>query len=161
MYTLIFLLDLATSLPKWKMEGSYSLDLTGGLSAAFNTLLMGKYRLVAVDANGANYKGSHLHAEDLPLESIGDINVPEGKFGWAIRNNLDLYDIYVFSTAEFVQGFIAACNSLRVDFRDYIAGTPFQTIYSPHVHNLPYIIEGYEIDQSPLIKSPQTLQTQE
>lgn len=72
------------------------------------------------------------------------------KFGWWIESidDADMYHLYAFDDAQFIQGFISICNAFNVDFRDYIFGPPFK-----YNHNtkeiIYYTIQGYEIDPIP------------
>ncbi|CAH6419464.1 Hypothetical protein HVR_LOCUS644 [uncultured virus] len=85
----------------------------------------------------------------LPQQAIVQ-NIPSGYFAWGIYNpnlihKLDLtsYDLYMFQSFEFIQGFISVCDAFQVDFREYSLGLPFRTEQGRNVF---YGIEGYDVD---------------
>jgi hypothetical protein len=66
--------------------------------------------------------------------------------GWWLKNGSDpthtTYNLVVFETKDFIDGFISICNYLKVDFRNYIADTVF---YMNAGVKIPQYIEGYYI----------------
>lgn len=55
------------------------------------------------------------------------------------------YDLCVFKTKEFIEGFISIFKTFQREFRDYIAGPPFK--YDKNNNKIDIKIEGYDIPQ--------------
>src|SRR3989304_2198694 len=132
--------------PLWTLQGPLSGELIAGIIIGMYILyarlpdfysviiLRGNisiyFQLIGiVDINQLMY---YFHQSDLTETEFltNNIVLRPGKYGlWIIDEHF--FGLHSFSTPEFIQGFISICNASQVDFRDYIAGPPFQSVSDP------------------------------
>lgn len=161
--------------PLWTLNGPFSGDLIAGLVVGMSTIInniivnyerevnyiiniVNRKELISIDAQSALQFEHVLHEyiayNDIFNDQLIEYqhNVDLGYYGWWIRDYLE-YSLYQFQTVDFIQGFISICNAFEVDFRDYIAGPPFQS--DNKGNNIPYNIIGYDIEPfNPPVRIP-------
>ena len=66
--------------------------------------------------------------------------IPKNHFGlWVKSDRRFLYDLYIFTTPEFIRGVISMCHNFHVDFRDVIFDLPLDST------DIKYDLEGYDL----------------
>jgi len=94
---------------------------------------------------------NYIEIRGVEYSRLTSYYVPEGYYGWWIkdtsgdRNNI--YNLYKFMNNDFVEGFILGFDVFDMDFRNYIAGSPFRT---ENKSNVFYNVDGYDIH--PIVK---------
>lgn len=165
--------------PLWTIQGPLSGDTVAGLLVGITTLLNDKiinynyphtYTVIEiVTENGRglltielnNIAGHIIALMDYKLDDAtkdeiiardNNYRPLDNSFGWWIYNPLNnKYTLFSFSSPDFIQGFISACNAFSIDFRDYILGAPFTHqvgIQDPTY----YFMETYDIEPIPFPK---------
>lgn len=144
--------------PKLISRGPLSAEYTAGLVIGLFTLLRREaganpyYRIRSdeghIDFHLQDVSGflASIHPflvleQVLPKDILSQSKqVPPHQYGWWIQASYysGVYNLYTFTTEDFISGFITAFAQTSHDFRDYIAGPPF-------IDGVPVIIAGYEI----------------
>lgn len=91
--------------------------------------------------NSPRFNSYVLYTNISPQE-FDTVAIPFDRIGWWLSGGNNIYNLVVFETKEFIDGFISLCNYLNTDFRNYIAGTPF---YISSGVKVPQYIAGYDI----------------
>ncbi len=82
-----------------------------------------------------------IYTEVSPT-AFNSITLVPYQMAWWIRSPHTGYDLIIFNSKEVINGFISICDFFTSDFRDYIAGPPFQ-IVNNNKEDLKIL--GYEI----------------
>jgi hypothetical protein len=85
---------------------------------------------------------SYILYTNISPQEFETVSILFDDMGWWLKNSNATYNLVVFETKDFINGFISICNYLNTDFRDYIAGTPF---YITAGNKMNLYIEGYDI----------------
>lgn len=152
--------------PKLISNGPFSIDYTAGLVIGLFTLFrqeagLNPYYTIEVKSATTSLYFNLLDANQflvqispyliiegvLPNNIINNsTRIPPHQYGWWIHTsyNSGTYNLYGFTTEDFISGFIAAFANTTHDFRNYIAGPPFSFDSISKQIN-PIIVTGYEI----------------
>lgn len=162
----------------WTLNGPFSGDFIAGLLVGMRILMTdilnkrikSRYSIYVVkkkfsihinilDLQGLiNILHNYIVVDNIEDNNIDIYTTSAEHIGWWIRSSINnLYNLYKFTQSDFIQGFITICNSLQIDFRDYIAGHPFSV--DKDNNKIFYDIIGYDIDLfNPPQKTPQQLE---
>lgn len=66
-------------------------------------------------------------------------------YGWWLYDG-QRFDLVIFKTAYFIQGFMTACKYMNRDFRDFIMGPPFKPNFQELSQPVYYAIQGWDIN---------------
>lgn len=143
-------------------KGNYSEEYLTGIVIGLMTLL---YQEAGPNPHYSIQMGSMIFtltdrnafistiSEFLLIEGVDPVNIipysaklPNNNMGWWIRAlTTDFrFNLYRFTSQDFISGFISAFKPFKMDFRDFIVGPPF--IYDSNRNQIqPLIVEGYQI----------------
>lgn len=148
---------------RWTLNQPLSLEFAAGMVVGSYLLMKedpGLHRLIitlstgeqinldlSTPSEGERVLTRYLRLRYIPGSDIKQYVGPSQGYGWWINNlthSHERFDLYVFTTEDFPQGLITICDAFWADFRDYIAGAPFQydTILK---RNRELSLTGYDI----------------
>lgn len=164
--------------PLWTIQGPLSGDLVAGLLVALNVVMddlnenfdvkYGSSRAEIIGERGRftltiymtdigpflialqDYKILIDREKDVREIMAEGSRQPRGNYAWWVTDVLAGigFELFTFSSADFVQGFISMMNAFNVDFRDYTLGPPFK--YEDDTREPTYYsVEGYDIEPIP------------
>lgn len=142
----------------WTLTDSLSDDIVSGILIALGHIITNNKPMILqlidyerkennIDLTTENIRTlcySYIEEEGIYYSQLSLYYLPEGHYGWWIKDpkHLETYNLYKFLTDKFIWGFIIGFNIFEKDFRNYIAGSPFQ---SKNNVNIFFNVQGYDI----------------
>lgn len=162
---------------QWTIQGPLSGDLVAGLLVGMhilitNMLVNSAYvyntpNIVEIISKTGIIRAIFYHATNINSQpnkilrnymtnfnSADGLTVhTHGIFGWWLYSPMNAfsYDLYIFESADFVQGFVSMCRAFGVDFRNFTLGPPYK-FYVEDMEPRYYEVEGYDIEPIPIVK---------
>ena len=138
----------------WSMKGPLSAEAAAGMIAALHVMTNDHLVEMTFDSNEfliVNLNDPYLAVQsflgqrEVPAYKLAKYPGPTEGYGWWIgKKGAEYYDMYLFTSGDFPQTFISIADHLHVEFRNYIAGPPFQ-YNSIQKRNVNHAISGYDI----------------
>jgi hypothetical protein len=131
----------------FKIHGKFTGDQVAGMYVAVRAMMNSiifdneyDYRDMCVHCGSGSYarKICSSDGDDIMLNflrnyiiytvreltnSVALANIPYDRYGMWMQNPVTyMYELVVFDSSEFIQGFITICNAFQVDYHDYVIG---------------------------------------